>query len=267
MLVTDAGTNYSTWTSNGAKWFHDAPIIQASDNQAYVLPGYAASSTAAQTGTTVTVTYTSGVHNIPTGTYNGGFVYFPGSSGGTGTAIAAGWYGNFQYLTTTTFSFTYSSSQTAVGQSVNGGAAYTTATAVNFATSAQSVSGGINIPAGLMGNYGSLFVDYITSWFSATTGPTIAVTFGGTSIFSSTPSSGTRTGSSNVKFVNFGPANNRIYASGAASYYSAASSTVLTINSTVNTAAAQTAAITLKTAAANDYVALMSATFSVINAN
>ena len=100
-----------------------AKILRWDDFVPRILPSYVASTTVDQAGTTVTVTATAhGIPNIAVLT-GGHEVYFPGSP-----SIAAGWYPGFSRASANTITFTYPISQTVVGESVNGGAAYTTAT-------------------------------------------------------------------------------------------------------------------------------------------
>lgn len=96
----------------------DVQIFEFEDMCPKILPSLVAGATAAQAGSTVTVTATA--HGIPATTYDGWKVWYPGS-----TNIAAGWYPDFLYLTANTFSFTASDSKTVASESVNGGAAVT----------------------------------------------------------------------------------------------------------------------------------------------
>lgn len=96
----------------------DVQIFEFEDMVPKICPSLVAGATAAQSGSTVTVTATA--HGIPATTYNDWKVWYPGS-----TNIAAGWYSNFAYLSANTFSFTASDSKTVASESVNGGAAVT----------------------------------------------------------------------------------------------------------------------------------------------
>jgi len=96
----------------------DIQIFEFEDMVPKICPSLVAGATAAQSGSTVTVTATA--HGIPATSYDGWKVWYPGS-----TNIAAGWYSGFLYLTANTFSFTASDSKTVASESVNGGAAVT----------------------------------------------------------------------------------------------------------------------------------------------
>jgi len=91
-----------------------------------------ASTTAARTSNVVTITATA--HGIPN-TYNGFRLYYPGSPG-----LAAGWVDNITVVDANTITFP-SVGTDFTSQSVNAGAAYTTAT---------NIPGGAMIPAGMM---------------------------------------------------------------------------------------------------------------------
>jgi hypothetical protein len=97
----------------------NAQIFEFEDMVPKICPSLTNGTTAAQAGSTVTVTVVT-AHGIPSATYNGWKVWYPGS-----TNIAAGWYSNFLYLTADTFSFTASDSKTVASESVNGGVAVT----------------------------------------------------------------------------------------------------------------------------------------------
>jgi len=97
----------------------NAQIFEFEDMVPKICPSLTNGTTAAQAGSTVTVTVVT-AHGIPSATYDGWKVWYPGS-----TNIAAGWYSNFLYLTANTFSFTASDSKTVASESVNGGAAVT----------------------------------------------------------------------------------------------------------------------------------------------
>jgi len=100
-----------------------------------LLPSYVLSSTAVRASGVVTVTATA--HGIPTGTvYSGYNIYYPGSP-----SLAAGWYSAITTVpTANTISFTAPGADFG-SESVNGGAIYTTATAI---------PGIIRIPAGML---------------------------------------------------------------------------------------------------------------------
>ena len=92
----------------------DAFQLSFDDMVPKIFPSLVNGSTAAQAGSTVTVTATA--HGIPSAAYDGWKVWYPGS-----TNIPAGWYSDFQYLTVDTFSFTAADSKTVASESVNGG--------------------------------------------------------------------------------------------------------------------------------------------------
>jgi len=92
----------------------DAFQLSFDDMVPKIFPSLANSSTAVQSGSTVTVTATA--HGIPATVHNGWKVWYPGSPN-----IPAGWYSDFQYLTVNTFSFTAADSKTVASESVNGG--------------------------------------------------------------------------------------------------------------------------------------------------
>lgn len=123
------------------------PYILSQSATGWILPAVSASSTVAQSGTTVTVTNGASVaHNIPATTYDGYSVYFPGSA-----SITAGWYSGFARTGAATYTFTRATA-TVSSESVNGGAAYTTETTV--AT--------VALPAGALGTNGTLRIH--TTW-------------------------------------------------------------------------------------------------------
>lgn len=114
-------------------------IIEWDNFKPKLLASLVASSTAAQTDTTVTVTATA--HGLPGGGSLDGFdFYFPGSP-----SIAAGWYPGFSRVDVNTITFTYPLSQSVSSESVNAGAAYTIITKLYEMT----------IPGGIMGVNGS----------------------------------------------------------------------------------------------------------------
>ena len=120
-------------------------LDQAADG--WILPACSASSTVAQTGTTVTVTNGASVaHNIPATTYDGYNVFFPGSD-----SIPAGWYAGFARTGAATYTFTHATG-TVESESVNAAAAYVTETVVATVT----------IPGGALGVDGQLRVH--TTW-------------------------------------------------------------------------------------------------------
>ena len=93
-----------------------------------VIAALVTSSTADQTGNTVTVTATA--HGISSAVAGADF-YFPGSP-----SIPAGWYANLQRPTVNSLTFTNPVSQTVSSESVNSGAAFT----------GNAVIGSISIP-------------------------------------------------------------------------------------------------------------------------
>jgi len=118
--VSPVGANHS---SEHATLSDLVKIIPFQNFVPRILPSYAASTTADQSGTTVTVNATAhGIPNIAVLT-GGHEVYFPGCA-----SIAAGWYPGFSRASANTITFTYPVSQTVSGESVNSGAAYTAAT-------------------------------------------------------------------------------------------------------------------------------------------
>ena len=94
-------------------------IFEFEDMVPKICPSLTTGTTAAQAGSTVTVTVVT-AHGIPATTYDGWKVWYPGSAN-----IDAGWYSNFAYLSADTFSFTAKDSKTVASQSVNSGAAVT----------------------------------------------------------------------------------------------------------------------------------------------
>ena len=90
-------------------------IFEFEDMVPKICPSLTTGTTAAQAGSTVTVTVVT-AHGIPATTYDGWKVWYPGSAN-----IDAGWYSDFAYLSANTFSFTANDSKTVASQSVNGG--------------------------------------------------------------------------------------------------------------------------------------------------
>lgn len=103
-----------------------------------LLASLSASSTATRTGLTVSVSSTS--HGIPSGKFRGFGFYFPGCA-----SLPAGWYKDFLYVSANAIQFSLPVGTIGAdfsGESVNGGAAYTTQTNVCSLT----VPGGSFVP-------------------------------------------------------------------------------------------------------------------------
>jgi len=123
---------------HAAMFFNSTRVFEWTNFVPRIIASLVTSSTAAQSGTTVTVTATA--HGIPSGGSLEGFTfYYPGSA-----SIAAGWYPGFSRVDANTITFTYPLSQTVSSESVNAGAAYTTATTMYSLT----------LPGGIMGANG-----------------------------------------------------------------------------------------------------------------
>lgn len=115
--------------------FNSTRILSWGDFSPKILASLVAGSTATQAESLVTVTATA--HGMPSGGSLDGFTfYYPGSA-----SIAAGWYPGFSRVDANTITFTYPLSQTVSSESVNAGAAYTTAISLYSLT----------IPGGIMG--------------------------------------------------------------------------------------------------------------------
>lgn len=116
-------------------------VFEYPDFAPCILASFVAGTTAAQTGTTVTVSATA--HGIVGNTSHNGYrIYYPGSP-----SIPAGWYGGFTYVNANTITFQRSTTAEVSSESVNGGAALTGV----FVVACSKL-----IPGGSIGNYGSL---------------------------------------------------------------------------------------------------------------
>lgn len=93
----------------------DAFQLSFDDMVPKIFPSLANSSTAVQSGSTVTVTC-GAAHGVPATVHDGWKVWYPGSPN-----IPAGWYSDFLYLGSNTFSFTAADSKTVASESVNAG--------------------------------------------------------------------------------------------------------------------------------------------------
>ena len=211
-----------------------------------ILPACAASSTVAQTGTTVTVTNGASVaHNIPATTYDGYKVYFPGSAG-----IAAGWYDGFSRTGAATYTFTRATA-TVASESVNGGSAYTTETTADT----------ISVLANAIGVNGSLRVQTTWGMNNNANSKSVNVKFGGSTVmgfgFSSVASY------SDIRYVrNRGVANKQVIHPTNQGSLSSGTNAVAYL--TIDTSAAQNITLTMNPATASDFVVLEGYTIEVL---
>ena len=132
-----------------------------------LISALAVSSTASQSGTTVTV-IVGGASPVPhgiTAAKNGYRYYYPGSA-----SIPAGWYGGWTYVSANVFSFTAPTPATVSVEPVNSGAIFTaTVTCCNA-----------NIPGGLFAPNGQLSASYMRSGDVLTGARALKLSYGGT---------------------------------------------------------------------------------------
>ena len=268
-FVSDLGMAGTTLTTNGSVW--QTPIIdQYIDNNFYILAGIPASSTAAQSGTTTVTVTTSAAHNIPAATFNGGYVYYPGS-----TNITAGWYSNFQRTGTTTYTFTYTVSQT-VSDSINGGSAYiNTPTQIAFQTGANTlnVSKLVNIPAGALGKNGFAYIFGSVSAGTSANAKTIDCYIGSSQFSTNSVYFTGGSGSFNSMVYNAGSLSSQrtpgtVFGGAAsASYFSGGTASGSVTNNfqtySINTASASSLSCKLTVATASDYLVTTSLMFKL----
>ncbi len=144
--------------SSSALGIISTPVVEGGASIIYKFPGVTvgrllaslvAGATATRVGLTVTVTATA--HGIPSGTYSGSDFFFPGCP-----SLIAGWYPGFLYVSEDSVQFSLPAGTAGTnfsGESVNGGAAYTTATAaLSIVLPAGAIQNGSRITAHCFSN-------------------------------------------------------------------------------------------------------------------
>jgi hypothetical protein len=151
IYVTDVGEYGAVYTAKNGAWTHTGEIEVIQKAKGWLVPSLAAANAAtySQTGTTITVTSTG--HNIPDVVYNSKDVYLNMGTAATGAIIPPGWFSNFTYVSADSFTCTSTVSQTGTG-------------AVNT-NIAETVVGDLNatILGGALGLNGKLSFSFLSS--------------------------------------------------------------------------------------------------------
>jgi hypothetical protein len=166
ILITDIGEYGAVYTSNGIEWAHSGEIEIIQKAKGWLCPSLAAANAAsyAQSGNVITVTSTG--HNIPDVVYNSKDVYLNMGAAATGATISAGWFSNFQYVSADSFTCTSTLSQTSTGT-------------VNTNT-AETVVGDLSatILGGLLDLNGKLSFSFLSSNNNSVNNKTVRFKFG-----------------------------------------------------------------------------------------
>lgn len=151
IYVSDIGEYGAVYTGNGTAWVHSGQIEIFQRAKGWIVPSLAAANAAtySQAGTTITVTSTG--HNIPATNYDTKDVYLNMGAAATGATIPPGWFSNFQRTGVNTFTCVSTVSQTGTG-AVNTNIAEV---AISDITS--------NVPGSSMGLNGKLLFSYLSS--------------------------------------------------------------------------------------------------------